>query len=223
MFFLGAFLQQWGLVSATVTNAGFLTGLYVVIVPLIVLALGRGWLGIGVALAVGLAFVGTWLLGGGTLGGFSKGDWLITLGAIFWAAHVVVVGDAAALDRPVLFNALQFGGVAVLALSGAVLFEPVSLGAIAAAAPSILFVGVLSSALTFTLLSVAMRHTPPSEAAIVMSLETVFAALAGFWLLGERLTPIGWVGAGLLLAATLIVQLFPGASAGGRKAPQAAE
>jgi drug/metabolite transporter (DMT)-like permease len=68
---------------------------------------------------------------------------------------------------------------------------------------------VLSSALTFTLLAVAMKHTPASEAAVLVSMETVFAAIAGALLLGERLSPIGWLGAGLLFAASLLVQLAP--------------
>lgn len=209
LFFIGATLQQWGLVTATVTNAGFLTGLYVVIVPLIVWSIGRGLPSAAVGAAVVLAFVGTWLLGGGTIGGFSSGDLLVILGAIFWASHVVVVGDGARLDRPVLFNTLQFAGVALLGLGAAAALETIEPSAILRALPSILFVGVLSSALTFTLLAVAMRHTPPSEAAILMSLETVFAALAGALLLGERLSLVGWAGAGLLVAATLFVQLAP--------------
>jgi drug/metabolite transporter (DMT)-like permease len=77
------------------------------------------------------------------------------------------------------------------------------------AAPAIAFVGLVSSALTFTLLAVAMKHTPPAEAAILVSTETVFAAVAGVVLLGERLSSVCWLGAGLMFAATLFVQLGP--------------
>jgi drug/metabolite transporter (DMT)-like permease len=85
----------------------------------------------------------------------------------------------------------------------------VSVAAILAAGPDILFVGVLSSALTFTILAAALRHTPPSEAAIIVSTEVLFAAFAGMVFLGERLTAIGWVGAALMFAATLLVQVGP--------------
>ena len=68
---------------------------------------------------------------------------------------------------------------------------------------------LLSSALTFTILTVALQHTPPSEAAVIVSMETVFAAAAAYLLLGERLAPIGWVGAALILGATLLLQLWP--------------
>jgi drug/metabolite transporter (DMT)-like permease len=74
-------------------------------------------------------------------------------------------------------------------------------------------VGLLSSALTFTLLTLALQHTPPSEAAVIVSMETVFAALAAYLLLGERLVWIGWVGAALILSATLLLQLWPAIAA----------
>jgi drug/metabolite transporter (DMT)-like permease len=78
-----------------------------------------------------------------------------------------------------------------------------------AAAPEIAYVGILSSALTFTLLAIAMRHTPPAEATIIVSTETVFAAIAGVILLSEQLIWIGWCGAAMMFCATLIVQIAP--------------
>ena len=99
--------------------------------------------------------------------------------------------------------------MAAIAAIAALLFEPISAEALARASGAILYVGVLSSALTFTLLAIAMKHTPASEAAVLMSMETLFAALAGALLLGERLPPIGWFGAALLFAASLLVQLTP--------------
>jgi drug/metabolite transporter (DMT)-like permease len=109
----------------------------------------------------------------------------------------------------VTFSAIQFSVVALLGLTGAILFEPISFAAIAAAWREIAYVGLLSSALTFTLLAIAMRHTPPTEAAIIVSSETLFAALAAYMLLGERLSIVGWCGAGLILAAVLLVQAGP--------------
>ncbi len=205
-FFLGAAFQQVGIVTASVTNAGFLTALYVVLVPFLAWAWHRRAPGRLVWPAVALSFAGTWLLGGGSLGGLSTGDILIAASAVFWAAHVIIVGVSGRLARPVAFTALQFVVVGLLGLAATLAFETPSLAAIAAAAPQIAYVGLLSSALTFTLLAVAMRHTPPSEAAVLVSLETLFAAIAGALLLGERLTPIGWIGAALIFVATLIAQ-----------------
>jgi drug/metabolite transporter (DMT)-like permease len=212
-FFLGAWLQQTGMMTATVTNAGFLTALYVVITPF----LAWGWSGKApsrfVWSAAALSALGTWLLGGGTLGAFSPGDRLVGLSAVLWAAHVVITGQAALYRRPITFTAVQFAVVAVLAACGAGLLEAPTAAGLAAAAFDIAFVGLLSSALTFTLLTLALQYTPPAEAAVIVSLETVFAAAAGYLLLGERLTGLGICGAGLILLAILCIQIGPALAA----------
>jgi drug/metabolite transporter (DMT)-like permease len=216
MFFIGAWLQQEGIRTATVTNTGFLTALYVVITPFVAwLAMGRvpSWL---VWPAVALSAVGTWLLGGGSIGAFSRGDMLVALSAFFWACHVVMTGSAARHGRPIGFTVVQFAVVAALGALGAMLLETVTLDGLRGAAWDIAFVGLLSSALTFTLLTVALQHTPPSEAAVIVSTETLFAALAGYLVLGERLPGIGWIGAGLILLGTLLVQLGPSLAAARR-------
>ena len=134
---------------------------------------------------------------------------LIAISAFFWAAHVVAVSHATRFARPVTFTAIQFAIVGALGLAGAILFEPISLTAIAAAWREIAYVGLLSSALTFTLLAIAVKYTPPTEAAIIVSSETLFSALAAYLVLGERLSLVGWCGAGLILGAVLLVQTGP--------------
>ncbi|MEM7749422.1 MAG: DMT family transporter [Pseudomonadota bacterium] len=208
-FFTGGILQQIGLVTATVTNTGFLTGLYVVITPFMMWAILRRRPRLYVWPAVALAFVGTWLLGGGTLGGFSTGDWLVAISAIFWSAHMLVIEHSARHARPIGFTTVQFAVVAVLSLIGAASFETISIQALSNAAFEIAYVGLLSSALTFTLLAIAMKYTPAVEATILVSTETVFAALCAVILLGEWLPAIGWIGAGLMFAASLVVQVAP--------------
>ena len=208
-FFLGGILQQIGLVTATVTNTGFLTGLYVVITPLLMWLVLRQAPRFYVWPAVVLAFVGTWFLGGGTVGGFSFGDWLVAISAIFWSAHILIIAQSARHARPIGFTAVQFCVVAVLSLVGAVLFETISLDGLKAAAGEIAYVGILSSALTFSLLAVALRYAPAAETTILVSTETVFAALAAVILLGEWLAPIGWLGAAMMFTASLIVQAAP--------------
>jgi drug/metabolite transporter (DMT)-like permease len=211
-FLIGGWLQQAGLETATVTNTGFLTALYVIITPLIVLCWSGKMPNVLVWPAVAMSALGTWLLGGGTLGAFSRGDIMVATSAFFWAVQVVITASATRYRRPIGFTALQFAVVAVLAGLAALAFEPLSLLKLHAAALDILFVGLLSSALTFTLLTVAVEHTPPSEAMIIVGTDTLFAAAAAYLVLGERLTALGWVGAILILAASLMVRL--GAAAG---------
>lgn len=208
-FFFGAALQQMGLVTATVTNAGFLTALYVVLVPFFVWGLARRRPTAWVWPAAGISFIGTWLLGGGSIGAFSTGDLLIAVCAVFWALHVVVLSVASPLGRPVLVMVIQFATVALLATVSAIILEPISASAIRSVAGEVAYLGILSSALTFTLLTWAMRWTPPSEASIIVSTETLFAAASAYLLLGERLGTTGWIGAGLIIGAILLVQLAP--------------
>lgn len=209
LFFVAAWLQQAGIVTATVTNTGFLTALYVVITPFIAWGWNSKVPGAVVWPAVALSTIGTWLLGGGTLSAFSRGDLLVALSALFWAIHVVITGRASPHGRPVAYTAIQFAVVAVPAAVGSVLMETTTLQGLSAAAIDIAYVGLLSSALTFTILTLALQHTPPSEAAVIVSMETVFAALAAYLLLDERLGGLGWIGAALILSAILLIQLGP--------------
>ena len=208
-FFLGAYLQQEGLKTATATNAGFLTALYVVFTPLLAWLVFRRRPGIVLIPAVILSFTGTWLLGGAGFGSLSHGDTLIAICAVFWAMHVILSERGAGFGRPATFTALQFVMVAVLAMAGAFAFETPTLAGLMAASGEILYVGLLSSALTFTLLTAALRYTRSSEAAVIVATESLFAALAGAVLLGERLGMIAWGGAAMIVLATIIVQLVP--------------
>lgn len=208
-FFLAAWPQQAGIRTATVTNAGFLTALYVVITPF----LAWGWTGKRPAQmiwpAAACSALGTWLLGGGTLSALSTGDRLIALSAVLWAAQVVITGRASAFRRPIGFTAVQLAVVAALAAAGAAALEAPTRDGLAGAAFEIAYVGLLSSALTFALLTIALQYMPPAEAAVIISLDTVFAALAGYLFLGERLGAPGLAGAGLILLGVLCIQLGP--------------
>jgi drug/metabolite transporter (DMT)-like permease len=123
---------------------------------------------------------------------------------------MLITGMSAPYACPITFTALQFAALAVVGIAAIIVTrEPVTMAGLMGAACSIAFVGLLSSALTFTLLAMALKHTPPVEAAILVSMETLFAAAAGAVLLGERLTPMAWAGAGAMFAATLLVQAAP--------------
>ena len=206
-FFLAATLQQTGLISATVTNTGFLTALYVVATPFIAWALLGQRPATLVWIAAIVSFFGTWLLGGGGLTRFSYGDLLVACSAVFWSLHVVLVGRAAKLGFAMTFTALQFAVVAAISAVAAAMFEPVRFAAIHEAVVSIVYVGVLSSALTFSLFAMALRATRPAEAAIIVSTETIFAAIGAYLVLDERLPAIGWMGAGAILASIALVQV----------------
>jgi drug/metabolite transporter (DMT)-like permease len=207
VFFLASTGQQVGLVTATISNAGFLTALYVVLTPVM------AWMIIGkkpsvwVWPAVGLSFIGTWLLGGGGLASFATGDYWVAGSAVLWAWHVVLVGQGASLGAASTFTAGQFFVSGLCALVVSLVHESPSLPGLWSALPAVLYVGILSSAVSFTIFAIAMRAVPAAEAAIIVSTESLFAALAGWLYFHERLGLMGWGGACLIFIATLVVQI----------------
>ncbi|MEP0940315.1 MAG: DMT family transporter [Rhizobiaceae bacterium] len=223
MFFAAMLFQQVGLLATTVTNAGILTGLYVVLTPLIAFfALGQNQPKLVWPAAL-LAFCGIWLLGGGGGGGgggnsglanLNWGDWLILLGAVFAALHVLAMGHAVTdLRRPALVACAQFAISGLFAAIGLGVvrlldwsYEPaISTQTLIAATPEILYAALFAGALAFLLMAICQQYARPSDAAILMSSEALFAAAAGAILLGERLTIIGYFGALLLFSAIVLV------------------
>ena len=122
---------------------------------------------------------------------------------------MVNVSMAGKLARPVQITCLTFVVVAVLGWVSALMFDTISLSSIQAAMVPILYVGILSSALTFVLMAIAVRHIPATHATILLSTETLFAAAAGYVMLDERLTAVGWLGAGMMIAAIIMIQMKP--------------
>jgi drug/metabolite transporter (DMT)-like permease len=205
VLFLGATLQQYGVVYTTAGKAGFITGLYVVFVPVLGLLVGQKtgrfvWAG---ALA---AAGGLYLLSARGIVGIDPGDGLVLLSALFWAAHVLVIGRLTRRIAPVQLAVAQFTVVSILSLIGAVLFETIDPAAIRAAAIPILYAGLLSVAVAYTLQVVAQRRARPAHAAIILSFESVFAALGGWLMLGEGLSTRGIIGCALMLAGVLLAQ-----------------
>lgn len=223
VFLLGQLTQQFGMLATTVTNAGFLTALYVILVPIFGIVLFRQWPHAVVWPAALVALGGTWLLGGG-FDGLRSGDFLVMASAVFWALQVVLIGRVIDLTgRPLfaVFAQSAIGGAAALLL--AVTLEPISLSAATAAIPELFVTGVLSGGLAFSLQAIGQRYTSAADAAVVFSAEAVFAALAAAVMLGERLSLMGVVGCALILGAILAVQLVPllsrrGSRSAGRQA-----
>lgn len=210
LLFAGMAAQQVGLLTTTVTNAGFLTGLYVVMVPFFGVLLFRQWPHRIVWPAALCALAGIWLLSGGGATALVAGDWLTILCAAFWALQVIYIARAASrTGRPVTLAVAQFAVIALIALLIALAVEPIDPAAIRAALPEILYAGIFSGGIAFTLQVVGQRHTTAPQAAIFLSTEAVFAALFGAIFLGERLPPTGLAGCVLIFSAILLVEVVP--------------
>ena len=210
VFFFGIAIQQVGLVVTTVTNAAFLTSIYVVLVPFLGLFLFRERLHPVVVPAAFVTLFGIWLLGGGGLDALNWGDAAMVVCSVFWALHVGLIGRIGAKSgRPLALSFCQFLIVGLLGLAGGLMFEDVSVSGLQGAWFELFYTAVISGGLAFTLQVVAQRWTKAADAAILLSSEALFGALFGALLLGERLGPSGIAGCVLILAAILAVQLVP--------------
>ncbi|MNO59404.1 putative DMT superfamily transporter inner membrane protein [compost metagenome] len=214
---LGINLQQVGLLFTSVTNSGFITGLYVIIVPLLGLLLGHRT-GMGTWLGAAMAVVGMAMLSIGPDFKVASGDWLQLTGALVWGCHVLLVGLFASRYDPIRLAFLQFVTCSVVSMVLAVIFEEIHWDAIVQAGPALLYGGLLGVGTGFTLQVVAQKHAIASHAAIILSLEAVFAAIAGALFLDESLHLRGYLGCALMLAGMLVAQLWPQKPA--LKAPQ---
>ncbi|MBC8717034.1 MULTISPECIES: DMT family transporter [Brucella/Ochrobactrum group] len=209
MLFIGLALQQIGLITTSVTNAGFLTGLYVVMVPVLGVIIFRSWPHPIVWPSAVACLAGIFLLSGGTLSALKQGDWLIIIGALFWAMQVVLISRANRAGRPITLSCVQFATAAVAGLAIAVSIENINWNLILLTWKELLFTGVFSSGVAFTLQAIGQRYTTSAQAAIFLSSEAIFAAMFGAIFLGDRLTFIGFIGCGLLFTAMMAVELVP--------------
>jgi drug/metabolite transporter (DMT)-like permease len=207
---LGVVMQQVGLMTTTVTNAGFLTALYVPLVPVLAWVFQRQGLHWTVWPAAAGCLAGTWLLTGASTQALQAGDWWVLASAGPWAVHVLLVGQVANRLRGAYVLACgQFVVCAVIALLLGLALEPISLAGLRSAAGAIAYTGLLSVGVGFTLQVVGQRHAPPADAAIVLSSETVFAALFGAVFMGDRLGAYGLFGCALILLCIALVQAVP--------------
>ncbi len=207
---LGAALQQIGIQHTTVTNAGFLTALYVPLVPLLGWLLLRHWPHWSVWPGALACLVGAFLLSGAHELKIGLGDAWVVASALPWALHVLLVGVVAdRMNSPYTVAGGQFLMCGLLGLAWGLINEPWSWDAIQAAAVPLLYTGVLSVGVAFTAQVVAQRYAHAADAAIILSSETLFTAGFGYVLMGDRLSPAGLLGCGLILGAMLLIQLLP--------------
>ncbi len=204
--FAGASLQQVGLVYTGAGKAGFITGFYVVLVPVFGMFLGHKT---GMATWVGalLAIVGLYFLSiQGDSAGINPGDALVALSSVFWTLHVLLIDRFSKMVSPIALSAVQFAWTSLLSLAVALLWEPLVWADVAAAALPILYGGLCSVGVAYTLQVVAQKEAPPAHAAILLSLEGVFAGLGGVWLLKEPLTGRILTGCLFMFAGMLATQ-----------------
>jgi len=209
LLFGGASAQQIGLVHTDAGKAGFITGLYVVIVPLLLALVWRERTRLNVWLGAGLAVAGLSLL---SLNlslnlNLNPGNIWVLASAFLWAAHVIAIGRIAPGRDPVRLAMVQYFVCAMFSLLAALALERWTWDGVLLAGPAIVYTGVLSTALGYTAQVVAQRHTPPTHASIILSGEAVFAAFFGNLLLGETLTGQQLVGCGLMLAGMVVAQM----------------
>ncbi|HNX44403.1 MAG TPA: DMT family transporter [Bacteroidales bacterium] len=210
VLFVAASLQQAGIVYTQAGKAGFITGLYVLIVPAIGIFLGQItgrnlWIGAAVAVAglFLLAFRGPLII--------EKGDLLVLVSAFFWAVHVQLINSLVKKLPALPLSAMQFAICGILSLAVSSFFETTLPGDIFKASVPLLYGGLLSVGVAYTLQVVAQKYVHPAYASIILSFETVFAVIGGWLILHESMTFRNLAGCLLMLTGILIVQVkdFP--------------
>ncbi|MFO7944668.1 MAG: DMT family transporter [Anaerolineales bacterium] len=204
--FFGATFQQLGLVYTTAGKAGFVTGLYVILVPLLGALWGdraplQSWLG-----AI-LAVVGLYFLSMKEDLSLEVGDAYVLVGAFFWAGHVQYIANFSSEVSPLRLSFVQSVVTSVVSFSVGLLVEDTNSAMIAGALGAIFYGGVISIGIAYTLQIMAQQKARPTPAAIILSLESVFAVLWGWIFLGEILSRRGLLGSGLMLCGMVLAQM----------------
>lgn len=214
LLFIASGLQQAGLATTTIGNASFITGLYVVLVPLLLLVIWRqpvSWLS---WVAVMLAACGVGLLSMQGEFRLSSGDALELIGAFVWAMHVILVGWLARRGVNVLeFSVIQFTICGLLNMAVALGLTPQDAPNLLTSWQVVLYSAILPIAVGFTLQIFGQKHAPPVDAAIILSMEAVFGTLFGFVFMQESLVTQQLFGCALVLAAMILAQLRTNAPA----------
>lgn len=205
ILFIAASLQQVGLIYTTAAKAGFITSLYIVLVPILGILLKQKtypttWIG-AVTATVGLYFLS--INEDFTI---QLGDLLQLIGAFFWAIHIQVIDRFVKKVDAVKLSSAQFATCSVLSLIVAFITEEIVPGQIFLALVPILYGGLMSVGVAYTLQAIGQRHAKPAHAAIAMSMEAVFAAIGGMIILHETMSLRGFLGCALMMAGILITQ-----------------
>ncbi|WP_019228447.1 DMT family transporter [Sedimentibacter sp. B4] len=205
VLFIAASLQQIGLIYTTAGKAGFITSLYIVLVPIIGILFKqkthmKTWIG-ALTAAIGLYFLSI-----NESFTIEFGDFLEIIGAVFWACHILLIDRFVKNVDAIKLSSIQFATCAVLSMITAFITEDVNAAGISSALVPILYGGIMSAGVAYTLQAVGQKYAKPSHAAIALSMESVFAAIGGIVLLAERMSPRGYLGCALMLLGMLIAQ-----------------
>lgn len=203
---LGSLLQQTGLVTTYASKAGFITALYVCIVPFFSVFIGYR-LQLNEVVGAFLAVVGLYCLS--IRGGFvmDPGEGLLIISAFVWAGHILSLDYCLRHIKPLSLACVQIGFCAAFSLLGAAFLEPIELPAIIRAGPEIFYSGLLSAGFAFALQVVCQQYVAPSRLGLLISMEAVFAFVGGWFLLGEMPSPRELFGLSLMLLALIVVRL----------------
>lgn len=222
---LGSTFQQFGIAQTTVGKAGFITSLYIIIVPILGLFL-RKKVGLNIWVSVGIAALGMYLLCITEGFAISRGDFLVFLCAIGFSLHILVIDYFSPKADGVVISCVQFFTAGIISGVLMFLFERPTWDAVMAAWAPVLYAGVMSCGVGYTLQVVAQKDVEPTIASLIMSLESVFSLLAGWVLLGQKMSPKELSGCVLVFGAIVLAQvpaemltaLLPGRKTGGNNA-----
>lgn len=206
VFTIAINLQQVSLIYTTAAKASFLTALYIVFIPVIGLFFGRRP-SVKIILCIFLAMVGTYLLS--IKGGLkiNRGDLIVILSALVFAIHILLLTKYSTNTNAVLVSLVQFAVCGVISLVGALVLEDISMEAILKSQATILYVGILSSGVGFTIQLMALKDLEPVVASMICSLESVFGALFGWLILSQEMTEREIFGAIIIFLATIFAQV----------------
>ncbi len=216
VFFLAMTLQQVGLLYTSVTKSGFLTGLYVVLVPFIMYFVLRRKQSKYIWFCAFGALIGIYLLNHSPVDRLNFGDFLTVISAIMWAIHVILIGSLSRkFNAPFFFAFMQFFitgllGVTAYGLFAGASFEMVAnLDGLSGAMVELLYTAIMAGAIAFSLQIIGQRHTTEANAAVLLSSEALFAALFSILLISESLSFVGYIGCAILFISVVLVQLLP--------------
>lgn len=206
VFTIAINLQQVSLIYTTAAKASFLTALYIVFIPVIGLFFGRRP-SVKIIICIFLAMVGTYLLS--IKGGLkiNRGDLIVILSALIFAIHILLLTKYSTNTNAVLVSLVQFAVCGVISLVGALVLEDISMEAILKSQATILYVGILSSGVGFTIQLMALKDLEPVVASMICSLESVFGALFGWLILSQEMTEREIFGAIIIFLATIFAQV----------------
>jgi drug/metabolite transporter (DMT)-like permease len=209
LLFIASTLQQYGvLYGMNAGRAGFITGLYIILVPFLGIFVGKKTRVISFV-AAGVSLVGLYLLcfAGSESAGIGLGDVLLLGGAIFFAIHILVVERVGTLIDPMHLSIIQISTVALLSWACTPLTGGLSLGEVWSGIGPILYSGILSTGVAYTLQIFGQNRMDAAPASIIMSLESFFSVVGGAVILHESMTLQAYIGCGLMLAGTILAQL----------------